>query len=126
MRVNAIYRIRANILYVHDITCEKGAHHCSVATAAHRSGKRTMKCLNAFWREPVCCRDMDQFAVERRNRGERRFAKLPRICRDRFEHWLHVGLRLANDPQNLTSCCLLLKTLLQLIEQSRVLDRDYR
>jgi hypothetical protein len=49
-------------------------------------------------------------------------------CRDMelaiVEHRLDVGLRAANDPQDLARRRLLLERLLRLIEQSRVLDGD--
>jgi hypothetical protein len=60
-------------------------------------------------------------------------AQTQRASNDRVEHWLHVGWRAGDDPQDLPGRCLLLERLGQLaiprpelLEQARVLDRDHR
>ena len=53
-------------------------------------------------------------------------AQLARALRDRLQHGLHVGRRLADHAQHLGGRRLPLERLLGLVEQPRVLDRDHR
>src|SRR5262249_52095776 len=53
--------------------------------------------------------ESDQLAIERIHCSEIRSAQLSRIFGDRFEDWLHITLRLADHPQNLTRRSLLLQ-----------------
>ena len=77
--------------------------------------------------------DADQLAVERRDDGGRCRAELQRGRRDRVEHGLHIGRRLADHAQDLARRRLLLERLgeiaiarFELVEQTHVLDRDHR
>src|SRR5437899_2373639 len=74
---------------------------------------------------------MEQLAVELIEPAEESIAQLHGASDDRVEDWLHIGLRLADDAQNLSGCRLLLKRLgqvaiacLQLLEEPHVLDGD--
>src|SRR5262249_18483447 len=67
-----------------------------------------------------------QLAIECEDQTKSSITQLPRIRRYCFEHGLHIPLGLTDYAQDVTRGSLLLKALLQLSEQPRVLDRDHR
>src|SRR5689334_14692305 len=52
-------------------------------------------------------------------------AQTRRTLNDHIQYWLNVRRRTGDHTQDLTCCCLLFQRLLQLLEQSHVLNRDH-
>ena len=76
---------------------------------------------------------MDDLAIEPVDCTEARIAQRRRIRRDCIEHGLHVGLRAADNTENLAAGCLLFKRLGQRVilvlhvrKQAEILDRNHR
>jgi hypothetical protein len=89
-------------------------------------------------REVVVRNEMHQLAIETVHSPKESIAQTHGAFRDRIEYWLHVRRRARNHPEDLAGRCLLLQRLahlsvrlrqrlvllLQLREQSHVLNRD--
>src|SRR5713101_6484792 len=89
--------------------------------------------LEGFWSEVVLGNEIDQLAVELMERAEGSIAQPHGASDDRVEDRLHIGLRPADDAQDLSGRRLLLERLgeiavahPQLREQPHVLDGDDR
>jgi hypothetical protein len=70
--------------------------------------------------------EVDEFAVEPEHRAQPGITEAQRTCRDAIEYRLYVCWRAADHSQNLTRRGLTVESLLSLVEQSDVLDCDYR
>src|SRR5262245_53982123 len=102
-------------------------------TSMRRHGEGTAQDLDSLGRLPVVGREVEQSAIEAKDRRELSIAEPCRAPYDCIEHWLDVGRRARDGAQDLAGRRLLLQgfrqvgvLLLQLGEQARVLDGDRR
>src|SRR6266852_37645 len=91
-----------------------------------------MQLLKGFGGEVVLGDLMDHLAIELKERAEETVAEPHGTSDDRVEDRLDVGLRAADDAQDLRRRCLLLQSLgqvavasLQLLEEAHILDSDH-
>src|SRR5262245_6692209 len=89
-----------------------------------RPGRLVAQTLPRAWRAAPLGREVDEFSVPAEHGHRPRLHQSCGVLGDCFEDGLYVGLRAADDTQDLASGCLSLQRLLRLGEQAHVLDGD--